>query len=155
MLSESVSICRYLEALHPTPALFGADDFARAWVDQWIRRVEMNIQLHVSQFWRHFHPLTAHLIEHALMIVRAESNRARVAGGMRWLEKELGKAGPFIAGDAFSMADIVTITTVDFARFIGLPIPEDCPSLLTWRGRMEERPSVRLPESAADRYRVK
>src|ERR1700679_659719 len=40
LLSESVSICRYLEELHPTPSLFGQDAWERACVDMWTRRIE-------------------------------------------------------------------------------------------------------------------
>src|SRR5580658_7618002 len=39
-LSESVSICRYLEELNPTPVLFGNDPLERAHVDMWTRRIE-------------------------------------------------------------------------------------------------------------------
>jgi glutathione S-transferase len=39
-ICESVSICRYLEELHPTPALFGETALERAQIDMWIRRVE-------------------------------------------------------------------------------------------------------------------
>src|SRR5512143_544481 len=39
MISETVSICRYLEALHPEPPLFGRSAVEQALVDMWIRRV--------------------------------------------------------------------------------------------------------------------
>ena len=37
-LSESIAICRYLEELHPTPALFGDDAWRRTRVDMCARR---------------------------------------------------------------------------------------------------------------------
>ena len=39
-LSESVSICRYLEELHPHPNLFGRDAKEKATIDMWTRRIE-------------------------------------------------------------------------------------------------------------------
>src|ERR1043165_2160572 len=36
-ISESVSICRYLEELHPAPPLFGETPLERARIDMWIR----------------------------------------------------------------------------------------------------------------------
>ena len=39
-LSESIAICRYLEELHPAPALFGNDAWQRAQVEMWMRRIE-------------------------------------------------------------------------------------------------------------------
>ena len=40
-LSESIAICRYLEELHPAPALFGADPWQRANIEMWMRRIEL------------------------------------------------------------------------------------------------------------------
>jgi len=116
----------------------------------WMRRIELNLMAPVGQFWRHAHPLTAAIIEQHREF--GLSNRARAAAAMRWLDGELGNSA-FIAGPAFSMADIVAITTIDFARLIGLPIPEDCTKLTAWRARMEERPSVPMPEGYDRRFR--
>ena len=38
--TETISICRYLDELHPEPPLFGTTPFERAETDMWIRRVE-------------------------------------------------------------------------------------------------------------------
>lgn len=40
LLTESVAICRYLEALHPEKPLFGRADLEKAQVDMWTRRIE-------------------------------------------------------------------------------------------------------------------
>ena len=42
VIAESVSICRYLEELHPEPALFGGTAEERARVDMWQRRFELD-----------------------------------------------------------------------------------------------------------------
>ncbi len=59
MLSESVSICRYLEALHPEPPLFGRGPAESARVDMWIRRIELRVMLPAGMVWVHCHPFTA------------------------------------------------------------------------------------------------
>ena len=151
LLSESVSICRYLEALHPAPPLFGRDDFERASVDMWIRRIELTLMSPVSQFWRHAHWLTAPLLtQHKAF---GESNRERTDTALRWLEGELADGRGYIAGEAFTMADIVCVTTTDFADLIGLPIPPDCSRLTAWRASMGERASVAMDERVALRFR--
>jgi glutathione S-transferase len=48
----------------------------------------------------------------------------------------------FIAGDAFSMADITVIGGLMFAKLVDLPIPTECKALLAWHARMWERSSV-------------
>ena len=38
-LCESIAICRYFEALHPAPPLFGTGAKQQALVEMWVRRV--------------------------------------------------------------------------------------------------------------------
>ena len=82
-ISESVSICRYLESLHPTPPLFGETALEQATVDMWIRRIEFQLMTPVGMFWRHAHPLTAALLTQFQDF--GESNREAVARVLRWL----------------------------------------------------------------------
>ncbi len=138
-LSESVSICRYLEETLPGPALFGATARERAEVDMWIRRLELQLMSPIGQIWRHTHPLTAALLTQYVEF--GESNRPRVEQIYRWFDGELaGKT--FVAGEAYSMADIIGLTTADFGTFIGVPIPGDCANVLAWRERVSSRPSA-------------
>lgn len=139
-ISESVSICRYLESLHPTPALFGTTAVEQALIDMWIRRVEFQLMTPVGMFWRHAHPLTAALLTQFKDF--GESNRetwARVGG---WLDRELADGRPFLAGETYSMADICAQSTVDFAAFTGLELPPETPHLHAWHTRVSARPSA-------------
>ena len=139
-ISESVSICRYLEALHPQPPLFGATALEQARIDMWIRRIEFQLMTPVGMFWRHAHPLTAALLTQYKDF--GESNREAVTRVLKWLDRELADGRAFIAGD-YSIADIVAQTTIDFAAFTGLEIPtEDAPHLTAWRERVGARPSA-------------
>lgn len=138
-ISESVSICRYLESLHPTPALFGASALDAAQIDMMIRRVEFQLMGPVGMFWRHAHPLTAALLTQFKDF--GESNRALYAGACKWLDREIA-GRDFIAGDAYSMADIIALTTVDFAAFTGLDLPEECAALRAWHARVSARESA-------------
>lgn len=138
-ISESVSICRYLEALHPEPPLFGTTPLEAATIDMWIRRVEFQLMTPVGMFWRHAHPLTAALLTQYKEF--GESNRELYARACAWLDRDLG-ARPFIAGEAYSMADIVALTTVDFATFTGLDMPAGCTTLRAWHERVSGRESA-------------
>ncbi len=138
-LSESVAICRYLEELNPTPALFGFDAIARARVDMWIRRIEFAIMNPVAAVWVHTHPFTAPLGTQYKDY--GESNRERAFNSMRWLDREL-EGREFVAAQQFSMADIVALTTIDFAKFVGMEMPSDTPQLHAWHTRVSARPSA-------------
>jgi glutathione S-transferase len=140
IICESVSICRYLDELYPNPPLFGTNALERATIDMWVRRIEFNVMAPVGLFWAHAHPYTARVVTQFRDF--GESNRAKWEAAARWLDKELCKQD-YIAGSFFSIADIVTLTTVDFAIWIGLPIPIECKSLLAWHKLISDRPSVR------------
>lgn len=137
-LSESVSICRYLDSLHPDPPLFGGDAFAAAAIDQWIRRVEFVLTTPVGMFWRHAHPFTAALLTQYRDF--GESNRAAAMTAMRWFDRQL--LGREWLAEDFSMADICLLTSLDFAAWIGLAMPDDCPALAAWHARVSARPSA-------------
>lgn len=139
-LSESVAICRYLEELHPTPPLFGRTALERANVDMWIRRIEMTVMTPVGAVWVHTHPFTARLGTQYKDY--GESNRERYAKALQWLDREL-EGREFVAGAAYTMADVIGLVTVDFATFIGLDMPAGTPHLHAWHARVSARPSAK------------
>lgn len=139
-LSETVSICRYLESLHPEPNLFGAPGLEAALVDMWVRRVEFQLMAPAGNFWAHAHPFTARVVVPQYKEF-GESNRGRYERALMWLDGELaGRA--FLAGERFTIADICALTTIDFADWIGLKVPESAENLKVWYERVSARPSA-------------
>jgi glutathione S-transferase len=138
-ITETVSICRCLDVLHPAPPLFGRSAVEVGLVDMWIRRIEIQLGDPTRAFWRHAHPATAALIEQYRDY--GESNRAHLARAMRWLHRELARGQEFVAGDAFTMADIVAVTTIDFAALIGLDPLAEVPGVQAWHDRVAARAS--------------
>jgi glutathione S-transferase len=140
VLGESVAICRYFEALNPDPPLFGSDALSIAETDMWLRRVEFWLMTPVGMVWAHTHPFTARVVKPQYKDY-GESNRPRAVEAMRRFDGRLAQT-PFLAGEAFGMADIVLLTTIDFAAFIGLAMPDDTPALGEWHKRVSARPSA-------------
>lgn len=138
-ISETVAICRYFEETSPGPSLFGENAVEKANVDMWVRRIEFQLMMPVGNFWRHAHPRTAALLTQYKDF--GESNRKAYSNAQKWLDREL-EGKDFIAGDAYSMADICALSTVDFAGWIGLPLDEDKPNLKAWHDRVSARPSA-------------
>jgi glutathione S-transferase len=138
-LSESIAICRYLEELHPAPALFGDDAWQRAVVEMWMRRIEFVLMSRIGAVWVNTHKYTAHLGTQYKDF--GEASRVRTIKAMHWLNDEL-PGRQFIAGDKYSMADIVALTSLDFATFIGIETPEELSSLRAWHSRVSARPSA-------------
>jgi glutathione S-transferase len=139
-ISETAAICRYFEELHPNPPMFGTTPVEKAHVDQWVRRAEFIVMTPVGMFWRHAHPYTAALLTQFKDF--GESNREAVEGGMRWFDRQLQDRA-FVAGEAYTMADICLLSTVDFAQWIGLEMPEDAAHLRAWHERVSARPSAK------------
>jgi glutathione S-transferase len=140
VIGESVAICRYFEALHPNPALFGTDALSIAEIDMWVRRVEFTLMHPIGQVWMHTHPFTARVVVPQYTEF-GESNRPKALAAMRRIDEAL-QGSEYLAGDAYSMADVVLLTTIDFAAFIGVPMPDDLSALWAWHHRVSARPSA-------------
>ncbi len=139
-ISESVAICRYFEALHPDPPLFGTTPLEIATIDMWLRRVELSLMSPVGTVWIHDHPLTAGMFDQ----IKPAADQARItaAFGYKVLDDQLGNA-TFIAGETYSIADAVGLATVDFAvDLVGVPYGDDMVNLKRWHEMVSARPSA-------------
>jgi glutathione S-transferase len=139
-LSESIAICRYLEALHPEPALFGTTPLQQAQVEMWNRRVEFELYIPVQAVFRHLHPGMAGY-EVPQIPQWGEVNKPRVLEFLTMLDAHCAQS-PFIAGDFFSIADISAFITVDFMKAARLAVPEHLPHLRRWHAACAARPSA-------------
>lgn len=140
VLTESISICRYFEELHPEPPLFGVGAQDVAEVDMWIRRVEMRLTAPIGAVWLHTHPFTARVVKPQFPEY-GETQRHRALAVMGEFDRALD-GQEFLDGRRYSMADIVLLTTIDFATFIGLTVPEEYEALRAWHDRATARPSA-------------
>jgi glutathione S-transferase len=140
-LAESVAICRYLEALHPEPPLFGTSPEEIGRVEMWIRRIELNFMFVVGQVWVHGSPLTKAVVARQIPEV-AEGARKQVAEYFGFLDRHLGE-NRFLAGDAFSMPDILALTVTDFGAQLNELHPDPAlANFARWHAEVSARPSV-------------
>ena len=140
VIAESVAIMRYLEALHPEPPLFGTTPLEIATIEMWCRRVEMILMPPVAAVWVHTHPFTAALP--GRNSEWGEANRQRVAWALEFFDQSLAQ-NDHLAGADYTAADILLLTTVDFAKFIGLETTDGFEHLSAWHRRVSERESAR------------
>jgi len=138
-IAESVAICRYFEALHPKPALFGESPLEQATIEMWNRRLELVLLNSIGMVWVHGHPLTASLLQQVPANVAPAKERAGQFFGL--LDRELAKR-PFIAGERLSIADITALCAIDFGRFIELPPDPNLAHVARWYALMSARPSA-------------
>src|SRR5579872_6844595 len=113
VITESVAICRYFEALYPQPPLFGRGAKEMALVEMWNRRVELNLYTAVSAVFRHLHPSMKELEDQ--VPEWGEANKPRALNFLGFLDREL-KDRAFIATDHYTIADITALICVDFMK---------------------------------------
>jgi len=140
VISESVAICRYLEALHPSPNLFGHDAREQAVVEMWTRRCEFYLANPIMLNVRHSHPALAAL-EAVQVPQLADYNRAAAERFMKTLDRHLADR-EFIAADRFTMADVVSVVGLDFARLVRYRPPEELTNLARWYEAARARPAA-------------
>ncbi|AQH00235.1 glutathione S-transferase [Burkholderia sp. KK1] len=148
-IGEVPAIWRYIEETYPgTRALLGTTPQEKALVTMWERRAELDGFAAVMEGVRN---AVAGLKGRALSGPRAyeqipeivERSKLRVANFYADFNERL-KTVPFVAGEAFSVADITTLVTVDFAAGgMKMNIPADLDALQAWYGRISDRPSSR------------
>jgi glutathione S-transferase len=141
-ISESLAICRYLEALHPEKPLFGRAPLEQATIEMWIRRAEFRLWAPMSQVWRNADERTEPVIKVRFKEF-GEHSRTVVGDAMSWIDGELSDGREFLAGDSFSMADIVLLCGVDFAKFVRMEMPSGAKHLRAWHDRVSARPTAR------------
>ncbi len=139
-IAESVAICRYFEELQPDPPLFGIGARERALVEMWNRRMEFELYLRISAAFRHRHPAMAEM-EVPQVPAWGEVCGTKAIEVLRWLDAELA-ARPYIAGDAFTIADITALVAVDFMKPARLHMPEDLANVARWHRSVSARPSA-------------
>lgn len=140
-VSESIAICRYLEALYPEPNLFGHDAREQALVEMWTRRCEFYLANPMMLTVRHSHPALAAL-EATQTPQIADYNKVTAERFMRMLDRHLA-GRDFIALDRFTMADIVACVGLDFARLIKYRPPEELANLARWYEACRARPAAK------------
>ena len=139
-LTESVAISRFLERLHPEPALFGREPIEEARIEMWNRRIELGLFRHAGDYFGHTAPFFRDKVEQIPAFAKSAQNQAMNQLGM--LDRALSES-PFIAGEHFSVADITGYIALDLGIPSVLEIGAEFPNLRRWYDETVSRPSVR------------
>ncbi len=139
IVTESVAICRYLEALQPEPNMMGREIMEQVTIEKWQRLVEFRLFFAVAACFRHTNPHLAVLEDQCADW--GEVNRGRLDARLGEIDRRL-EGRDWIAADRLTIADITALVAVEFLRVIKHPIPESCTNLLAWLERMRSRPST-------------
>lgn len=136
-LSESVAICRYFEGLHPQPCLFGAEPLEQATIEMWNRRAELNFMMPAAQAFRN---LTGFFKDREKVSKEwGAISLEAAADALTRFDQALADR-EFLAGDAFSIADISFGVALNFAQQIKLELPFDLANVARYLDQVGARP---------------
>jgi glutathione S-transferase len=106
------------------------------------KRAELELLDAISVYFHHGTPGLGPDVEIYQNAEWGFRQRDKAVKGMNYFDEVL-KGQPFVAGEAFSMADITVIGGLIFAALVKLPVPAECEALQAWYARMQERRSVK------------
>ena len=149
VIAESLSICRYLEELHPTPPLFGGTAEERGVVDMWLRRYELDgfipllhaFRNHVPRFAGRVVPGTRTDLPQLPEMVTRGKEMADVF--LARVEPHLANSD-FIAGSNFTVADITAYFTIRLAQGLEMNLEDSYPAVAGWFAKVSARPAFEL-----------
>jgi glutathione S-transferase len=141
VIGETVAIFEYLEERHPTPPLIGSTPEERATTRMWQRRIELKITEWLYNGFRFAEGLELFRSRMRVLPEAAEGLKATARDGLAWLDPLLG-AKPWIAGDRFTVADIILYVALDFGGSVGQPLDPALERLGAWFARVTARPSA-------------
>jgi len=141
-ISETVAICRYLEALAPNQNMFGADPLEAALIEAHHRHIEFELHPNIGAAW-----VNGPIVAAMGMVEPIEAQRLRGAGLTRKYYERMNEelaSRSYVAGDRFTVADISALCMIDFAgALVDLKPDEDLTNLWAWHRLVSDRPSVK------------
>ncbi|MEP3277672.1 MAG: glutathione S-transferase family protein [Stappiaceae bacterium] len=139
LITESRAICRYLDACFPENPLMGVEPLEQGQIAMWSDRIHSQLFMTYGLMARHTLPLFSDILKQVPEF--AQSQRDIVPEQWIWLDGELSDGRRFIAGDAFSFADVEGMTVLMLADAFDLGIPDKCTHALKWAATVRNRPS--------------
>jgi len=148
LLTDNAAIAAYAEACWPEPPLLDRTPLDKARVASWHWRVEFEGLMAVAEALRNGSPAMANRVlpgpvDCAQIPELAQRGLAGVRAFFDLLNGELAGRDT-VAEGGFSIADIVAVVTVDFARVVRVKPGDEHPHLLRWRAAMAARPAMQL-----------
>jgi glutathione S-transferase len=140
VVTEITAICEYLEEQTPNPPLIGTNAEERAKTRMWTRRVDIKVAEPMANGFRFGEGLP--MFESRLRCLPEASAglKAVAQDGIAWLDAHF--QGPWLAGDRFTLADILLFAFMDFGAVVGQPIDAKNKKIVDWFERVKARPSA-------------
>ena len=146
IITETISICRYLDEQSKSSKLFGNDKEERAIIDMWNRRIELDgflpllhsIRNKTSFFKGKVVPGTRTSITQSPEIVERGIEMFDIL--LNRIEPHLSE-NKFLLGDKFSIADITSHFMFNLSNMLKIDFGQKYKNVYRWKSDLEKRPS--------------
>ena len=146
VISETISICRYLESIYPNPRLFGENSKDEAIIDMWNRRIELD------GFLPLLHSVRNKTSFFAGKVIPGTRNKMKqspelVIRGIEMFKILLNRIEPhlehnqFISGERFSIADITGHFMLYLSKILKIDLKKEYVNVFRWQVELEKRTS--------------
>ena len=146
IITETISICRYLDEQSNSSKLFGNDTEERAIIDMWNRRIELDgflpllhsVRNKTSFFKGKVVPGTRTSITQSPEIVERGIEMFDIL--LNRIEPHLSK-NKFLLGDKFTIADITSHFMFNLSNMLKIDFGQKYKNVYRWKSDLEKRPS--------------
>lgn len=140
VLAEITAICEYLEEKHPGTPLIGTTAEERAETRMWTRRVDLKVCEPLANGFRFAEGLGMFESRTLCRPDAAPGLKALAQDGIAWIEANM--KGPWLAGDRFTLADILLFAFLEFGGMVGQPLDPKFTRVNAWFQAVKARPSA-------------
>lgn len=146
IITETISICRYLDEQSNSSKLFGNDTEERAIIDMWNRRIELDgflpllhsVRNKTSFFKGKVVPGTRTSITQSPEIVERGIEMFDIL--LNRIEPHLSK-NKFLLGDKFTIADITSHFMFNLSNMLKIDFGQKYKNVYRWKSDLKKRPS--------------
>jgi glutathione S-transferase len=180
LIPESSIINEFLDDRYPQPSLRPADPLARARMRHWVKVEEdelftairpASLNLMMKQAFAKFSEadldrlLTRHPRPHLIPTLKkmfldppdpkaVEQSRKALSATLRRMDRELATAGPWLAGESYSLADIAAAPVIDRIQRLSMAgLWDNLPAVKSWVERVTSRGAYQRA-APPDQYRM-
>lgn len=140
-IAECTAITEYLDHLEGQPRLTGLLARERGMIHMMNKRAEIELLDPISLYFHHATPGLGPHVELYQNPEWGERMRDKALRGAQYFNDVLSER-PYVAGEAFSMADITLVAAFVFADIVNMAIPRNLGDLHAWHDRISARASV-------------
>ena len=125
---------------NPGASLIGTTAEERAATRMWTRRVDLKVCEPLANGFRFGEGLPMFQSRMRCLPDASPGLKLIAQDGIQWFEDNM--KGPWIAGDRFTLADILLFSFLDFGAVVGQPLDPKFTKINEWFSRVKARPSA-------------